>query len=54
LILANKSDEAFALAQSHNLMSQFTSILGEGIPPEDSTKVAQYYERTQNYGLAGR
>jgi len=54
LLIANKSDEAFKLAQSQSIVDVYTSILGENIASEDAMKVASYYEKTSNFGLAGR
>lgn len=54
LLIANKSDEAFKLAQSHNMVDTYTSFLGENIPSEDAMKVAHYYEKAQDFGKAGR
>mmetsp|Transcript_23630 Transcript_23630/g.32414 ORF Transcript_23630/g.32414 Transcript_23630/m.32414 type:complete len:1528 (-) Transcript_23630:123-4706(-) len=54
LLIANKSDEAFKLAQSQSIVDVYTSILGENIASEDAMKVASYYEKISNFGLAGR
>jgi WD repeat-containing protein 19 len=47
LLLANKEEEAFQLAQSHGEMDSFTKILGESISVERAAKVAVYYEQNQ-------
>jgi WD repeat-containing protein 19 len=54
LLIANKSEDAFKLAQAQSMMDVYTSMIGEGIFPEDAMKVAQYYEKSQDYGRAGR
>jgi WD repeat-containing protein 19 len=54
LLVANKSDEAFKLAQAQGIIDVYTSLLGEGISNEDALRVASYYEKIQNYALAGR
>ncbi len=54
LLIANKSDEAFKLAQSQGIIEAYTAALGDNIGTEDALRVASYYEKAQNYGLAGR
>jgi len=54
LLLANKSDEAFKLAQSQSIVEAYCAFLGDGITAEDAMKVANYYEKTQKKGQAGR
>ena len=54
MLIANKSDEAFRLAQTHSQMEVYTSIIGEHISSDDALKVAHYYEKAQDYGRAGR
>eukprot|EP01041_Mallomonas_annulata_P000695 gene695-1331_t len=54
LLMANKSEEAFRLAQGESLMETYTSILGDHITVEDARKVASHYEKLQEYGQAGR
>ena len=54
LLIANKFDEAFRLAQTHNQMEKYTAVLGDHITAEDSLKVAHYYEKSQEYGRAGK
>ena len=54
LLMANKNEEAFKLAQQEGLVEAYTSVLGEHIGVEDARKVASYYEKMQDYGKAGR
>ncbi len=54
LLIANKSDEAFRLAQSQGMIDAYTAALGENIGTEDALRVASYYEKSQNFGLAGK
>lgn len=53
-LLANRFDEAFRVAQSHNLVDLYASCQGEHIGPEEAIRVAQYYEKSQVYRKAGR
>jgi WD repeat-containing protein 19 len=54
LLLAGKSEEAFALAQTHNLVEVYTEYLGDNIGSEEALQVAIHYEKTQELGKAGR
>ncbi len=54
LLLAGKTEEAFALAQTHNLVEVYTEYLGETIGSEEARKVAIHYEKIQELGKAGR
>ena len=54
LLLANKPDEAFRLAQTHSLVETYAQVLGEQIGAEEALKVALYYEKAQDHGKAGR
>ena len=54
LLLAGKSDEAFALAQSHNLVEVYTDYLGDVIGSDEALQVAIHYEKAQDLGKAGR
>jgi len=54
LLIANKYDDAFRLAQQHGQMEIYTGILGDHISAEDSLKVAHYYEKLQDFGKAGK
>lgn len=47
LLLANKEDDAFTLALSHNEVDTFAQILGDRISVERAAKVAQHYEQLQ-------
>ena len=53
-LLANRFDEAFKVAQSHNLVDLYASFLGESVSPDEGIRIAQYYEKTQDYRKAGR
>lgn len=54
LLIANKSDEAFKLAQAQQIVDVYTNLLGESISADDATKVAHYYEKAQDFGKAGK
>eukprot|EP00981_Chlorochromonas_danica_P005014 scaffold1001_cov188-Ochromonas_danica.AAC.3 len=54
LLMANKSDDAFKLAQANNIMDIYCSFLSNSISSEDALKVAHYYEKSQDFGRAGR
>jgi WD repeat-containing protein 19 len=54
LLLANKSEEAFKLAQAQNLVDVYCTLLGDNIGAEDALKVAHFFEKSQDYGKAGR
>ncbi len=54
LLIAGKSEEAFKLSQSNNIVEVYTGFIGENISSEEATKVAQYYEKSQDFGRAGR
>ena len=54
LLIAGKSEDAFKLAQMHNKMDTYTTILGDHIPAEDAIKVAHHYEKLRDYGKAGK
>jgi WD repeat-containing protein 19 len=54
LLIANKVDEAFKLAQDKNVMETYCNLQGENISSEDALKVAHYYEKSQDFGNAGR
>jgi WD repeat-containing protein 19 len=54
LLIANKSEEAFKVAQSHSLVDVYASILGDSIGNEDALKVAHFYEKQQDFGRAGK
>jgi WD repeat-containing protein 19 len=53
LLIANKTDEAFKLAQTHSLVEVYCSALGEQMGNEDALKVAQFYEKS-DLGKAGK
>lgn len=46
LLMANKEDDAFALALAHNEVDAFAHLLGEGISIERAAKVASQYEQS--------
>jgi WD repeat-containing protein 19 len=54
LLIANKSDEAFKLAQSHGIVDQYAAVLGDTMCTEDALKVAHYYEKLLDHGRAGK
>ena len=54
LLLAGKSEEAFALAQTHNLVEVYTEYLGDTIGSDEARQVAIHYEKIQELGKAGR
>lgn len=54
LLMANKSDDAFKLAQSQSQVDSYASVLGEHIGAEDALKVAHFYEKSQDFGKAGK
>jgi WD repeat-containing protein 19 len=54
LLIANKSEEAFKLAQSQGIVDVYAGFMGAGITAEDAMRVANYYEKSQNFGQAGR
>ncbi|OQR99725.1 hypothetical protein ACHHYP_04614 [Achlya hypogyna] len=53
LLMANREEEAFALAQQHNEIDAFTQIIGEAISGERALKIAQHYEQTHAFARAG-
>jgi WD repeat-containing protein 19 len=54
LLMANKSEDAFKLAQSQNIVDLYCQIIGQTISTDDALKVAHYYEKSQDFGKAGR
>mmetsp|Transcript_13758 Transcript_13758/g.22763 ORF Transcript_13758/g.22763 Transcript_13758/m.22763 type:complete len:1465 (-) Transcript_13758:1902-6296(-) len=54
LMMANKSEDAFKLAQSHNQVDVYANLLGDNIAGEDALRVAHYYEKIQDFGQAGK
>lgn len=54
MLMAKRSEEAFQLAQSHGQVDSYASLLGEHVGADDALKLAQYYEKTQEFGKAGR
>jgi len=53
LLMAQKSDEAFQLAQTHGQMAVYAKALGDSISQDEATDIARYYEQQQNWGKAG-
>jgi WD repeat-containing protein 19 len=53
LLMAQKSEEAFQLAQTHDQMAVYAKALGDTITQEEATDIARYYEQQQNWGKAG-
>eukprot|EP01035_Chromulina_nebulosa_P018174 gene18174-23832_t len=54
LLIANKSEDAFKLAITNNLMDIYTSFIQDTISADDAEKIANYYEKQQDFGKAGR
>ena len=54
LLMASRSEEAFALAKSHVCMDLYTSVLGDKISADDAREVAHYYETQNELGKAGQ
>jgi WD repeat-containing protein 19 len=54
LLVANKSEEAFKLAQAQSIVDVYAGFLGANISAEDAVRVAHYYEKAQNFGQAGK
>lgn len=46
LLMANKENDAFALALAHNEVDAFAHLLGDTISTERAARVAQHYEQT--------
>ena len=53
LLMAQRSDDAFALARDHNQMDAFIRALGSNGATEEYLNVALYYESQQDYARAG-
>ncbi|CAK4724993.1 unnamed protein product [Aphanomyces euteiches] len=53
LLLANREDDAFQLAQTHNEIDAFTKVIGDAISGDRALKIAQHYEQTQAHARAG-
>lgn len=56
LVMAGKREEAFVMAQSHDLMEAYAEILlkvDEKIP-EEHMRIAQFFEGRSKYGMAAR
>lgn len=54
LLMANKSEEAFKLAQSQGQVDSYANILGDHIGADDALKVAHHYEKAQDFAKAGK
>jgi WD repeat-containing protein 19 len=54
LLMAKRPEEAFQLAQGHNEMEVYASVLGDDGTPEDYMNIAAYYEGSQQWGKAGK
>ena len=52
-MVANKTEDAFKLAQTHSLVDTYCTIIGDQIGNEEALKVAQYYEKN-DFGKSGR
>jgi len=54
LLIANKSDEAFKIAQAQGHVETYTLFLGDHISSDDALKVAHFFEKNQDHGKAGK
>jgi WD repeat-containing protein 19 len=54
LLIGNKFDDAFKLAQTHSLVEIYATFLGDGITSDCALKVAHYYEKSQDFGKSGK
>ena len=54
MLIANKSEEAFKLAQSQGIVDVYAGFMGASISSEDAMRIAHYYEKSQNFGQAGK
>ena len=54
LLIANKSEDAFKIAQAQGHVETYTQLLGEHISSDDALKVAHFYEKSQDLGKAGK
>lgn len=54
LLIANKSDEAFKVAQAQGHVETYTQLLGDQITSDDALKVAHFFEKNQDNGKAGK
>ena len=57
LLIAQKPEEAFGLAMSHDEMELYVKVLKEfglDVTPEDYGRIAGYYEGKQDWAAAGR
>lgn len=54
LLIANNSEEAFKIAQAQGHVETYTQLLGDHISSDDALKVAHFYEKSNDYGKAGR
>ncbi|GFH27640.1 flagellar associated protein, partial [Haematococcus lacustris] len=53
LLIANKMDQAFDIAQGHNEMDTFARIVTASAKPSDYSRIAQYYESRGEFIKAG-
>eukprot|EP01062_Namystynia_karyoxenos_P004675 TRINITY_DN11665_c0_g1_i1.p1 TRINITY_DN11665_c0_g1~~TRINITY_DN11665_c0_g1_i1.p1 ORF type:complete len:1497 (+),score=635.62 TRINITY_DN11665_c0_g1_i1:130-4491(+) len=53
LLLGKNNDEAYDVAVKHDLMSVFALVLGDSGSHDDYKRVAVYYERKEDWGIAG-
>lgn len=54
LLMAKRSEEAFALAKTHSQMDKYALALGEDGAREEYLKIATYYEEREDWGNAGK
>jgi WD repeat-containing protein 19 len=53
LLMAKRSSEAFALAQTHNEMDVYSKTLGDDISPDEAMSIATFWENQGEPGKAG-
>ena len=53
LLMAQRNEQAFELAVTHNEMGTYSKALGDDGTPDDYLKIARHYESKSNWGKAG-
>lgn len=54
LVLSQRNNDAFLLAQEHNQMEQYAEIIGDSATADDYTSIAVYFENKTDNFLAGK
>ena len=54
LVLSQRNNDAFLLAQEHNQMEQYAEIIGDSATADDYTSIAVYFENKNDHFLAGK